>query len=97
MFGGQYCDGRKCTSESLIQLHAPSVGFDEVTKRWLSTAALSATGSSKYTRIGMPTPTVMPSSGPIEGVDTAAGVTVVNVEDAVASSSSALVAEAVTV
>ena len=31
----------------------------------------------------MPTPTVMPSSGPIDGVETAAGVTVVNVEDAV--------------
>src|SRR3954468_17249624 len=70
VFAGQYCEGRKWTSESFIQLQAPSVGADEVTFRWLSTAALSATGSSKYTRIGMPTPTVVPSSGPIEGVET---------------------------
>src|SRR3954447_430749 len=39
----------------------------------------------------------MPSSGPIEGVETAAGVTVVNVDDAVASLSSALVAVAFSV
>src|SRR3954464_7052119 len=97
MFAGQYCEGRKCTSESFIQFHAPSVGVDVVTTRWLSTAALSATGSSKYTRIGMPTPTVVPGSGPIDGVDSAAGVTVVKVDDAVAFLSSALVAVAFTV
>ena len=68
-----------------------------MTRRWLSTAALSATGSSKYTRIGMPTPTVMPSSGPMEGVETVSGVTVVKVDVAVASSSSAFVAVAVRV
>src|SRR4051794_10343570 len=85
VFGGQYCDGRKCTSDLFIQLHTPSVGVDEVTFRWLSTAALSATGSSKYTRIGMPTPTVVPPSGPIDGVDTFFGVTVVKVEEAFVS------------
>src|SRR4051795_13348343 len=69
VLAGQYCEGRKCTSESFIQLHTPSVGWEVVTLRWLSTAALSVTGSSKKTRIGMPTPTVMPASGPIEGVD----------------------------
>ena len=47
MFAGQYSDGRKCTSESFIQLHTPSVGCEVVTCRWLSTAALSVTGSSK--------------------------------------------------
>ena len=82
MSAGQYCEGRKCTSVSFIQCHTPSVGVDEVTLRWLSTAALSATLSSKYTRIGMPTPTVVPFSGPMEGVETAAGVTVVKVEEA---------------
>src|SRR3954449_3092675 len=82
VFAGQYCEGRKCTSESFIQLQTPSVGVDDVTFRWLSTAALSATGSSKYTRIGMPTPTVMPPSGPMDGVETLPGVTVVKVEDA---------------
>jgi hypothetical protein len=45
----------------------------------------------------MPTPTTVPSSGPIDGVETASGVTVVKVEVAVASSSSAFVAEAVRV
>ena len=45
----------------------------------------------------MPTPTVCPSSGPMDGVETAAGVTVVNVEVAVASSSSAFSAVAVSV
>ena len=45
----------------------------------------------------MPTPTAMPSSGPIDGVETVVGVTVVNVADAVASSSSAFVATAVSV
>ena len=72
--------GRKCTSASLNQFHAPSVGLELVTRRWLSTAALSATGSSKYTRIGMPTPTTMPSSGPIDGVESVSGLTVVKVD-----------------
>src|SRR3954466_15377046 len=94
VFAGQYCEGRKCTSESFIQFHTPSVGVDVVTTRWLSTAALSATGSSKYTRIGMPTPRVMPPSGPIDGVETLAGVTVVKVEEALASSSAVFFAVA---
>src|SRR5690349_4960706 len=97
VLAGQYCDGRKCTSESFIQLQTPSVGVEVVTLRWLSTAALSATGSSKYTRIGMPTPTVMPSSGPIEGVDTFAGLTVVKVEAALVSWSAVFFAFAVIV
>ena len=97
MFAGQYSEGRKCTSESLSQFQAPSVGVEVVTFRWLSTAALSVTGSSKKTRSGMPTPTVMPSSGPIDGVDRVGGVTVVKVVSAFASSSAALVAVAVTV
>ena len=47
MSAGQYCDGRKCTSVSLNQFQAPSVGVELVTRRALSTAALSVTGSSK--------------------------------------------------
>jgi hypothetical protein len=47
VFGGQYVEGRKCTSESPSQLQTPSVGVELVTCRWLSTAALSVTGSSK--------------------------------------------------
>ena len=39
----------------------------------------------------------MPSSGPIDGVDTVVGVTVVNVDDALASSSAAFAAMAVKV
>ena len=39
----------------------------------------------------------MPSSGPIEGVETAAGVTVVNVAEASASASAEFVAVAVRV
>src|SRR5688500_17943486 len=97
VFGGQYCEGRKWTSESLNQFHDPSVGLELVTRRRLSTAALSATGPSKYTRIGMPTPTTMPSSGPIDGVERVSGVTVVKVAVASASSSSAFVAVAVRV
>src|SRR5829696_9120413 len=97
VLAGQYVDGRKWTSASPSQLHTPSVGVELVTWRWLSTAALSATGSSKYTRIGMPTPTVCPSSGPMDGVDSVPGVTVVKVEDAVTSSSSSFIAEAVSV
>src|SRR4051794_20068329 len=93
---GQYVDGRKCTSLSLTQFQTPSVGVELVTVRWLSTAALSATGWSKYTRIGMPTPTVVPSRGPMLGVDSVVGVTVVNVEVEVVSSSSSFAAVAVT-
>jgi hypothetical protein len=63
----------------------------------LSTAAWSATGSSKKTRIGMPTPTVVPSSGPTLGVDRVAGEIVVKVLVAVVSASSSLAAVAVTV
>ena len=47
VFAGQYFDGRKCTSLLLSQFQVPSVGVELVTFRWLSTAALSATGSSK--------------------------------------------------
>src|SRR3954463_8186671 len=97
VLAGQYCEGRKWTSELFIQLQTPSVGTDEVTLRWVSTAALSATGSSKYTRIGMPTPTVMPLSGPMDGVETEAGVTVVKVDDALVSSSAEFFAVAVRV
>src|SRR5215218_1551788 len=97
MSAGQYADGRKCTSVSLNQFHTPSVGCELVTFRWLSTAALSTTGSSNHTRIGMPTPTVMPSSGPMDGVETAPGATVVKVDLAVAGSSSAFSAVAVSV
>src|SRR3954447_6918866 len=97
VFAGQYCDGRKCTSESFIQFHTPSVGVEDVTFRWLSTAALSATGSSKYTRIGMPTPTVIPLSGPIDGVDSVDGVTVLNVDEAVVALSAVFFAVAVSV
>ncbi len=90
-------EGRKCTSLSLIQLHRPSVGVELVTTRSASTAALSTTGWSKYTRIGMPTPTTVPSSGPIEGVVTESGVTVVNEPVVSLASPSAFSATAVTV
>src|SRR3954468_15032164 len=97
VLAGQYCEGRKWTSESFIQLQTPSVGVEEVAFRWLSTAALSPTGSSKYTRIGMPTPTVVPVSGPIDGVDSVDGVTVVNVDEAVVALSAVFFAVAVSV
>lgn len=47
-----------------------------VTRRWLS-AALPVKGWSKQPRMGMPTPATVPSSEPIEGVETVVGVTVV--------------------
>src|SRR6476620_945642 len=97
VFAGQYFDGRKCTSVLLSQFQVPSVCVELVTFRWLSTAALSATGSSKYTRIGMPTPTVVPSSGPMDGVETAAGLTVVKVEEALVLSPAEFFAVAVRV
>ena len=68
-----------------------------VTTRFASTSALSVTAWSKYTRIGMPTPTVVPSSGPIEGVVTESGTTVVNEPVASLGSPSAFCATAVTV
>lgn len=95
MFSGQYSDGRKCTSVSLNQFQAPSVGVELVTRRALSTAARSATGSSNQTRIGMPTPTVCPSSGPMDGVTSVSGVTVVKVVVASTGASSAPWARAV--
>src|SRR3954471_10250327 len=97
VLAGQYCEGRKCTSESFIQLHTPSVGVEEVTLRWLSTAALSATASSKYTRIGMPTPTVVPLSGPMDGVDSVDGGTVGDVAEAVVALCAVFFAVAVSV
>ena len=97
MSAGQYVEGRKSTSESSSQLHTPSVGLDVVTTRWRSTAARSATGWSKYTRVGMPTPTVVPSSGPIEGVESVVGSTVLKDVDAVVPASDGPAAVAVTV
>jgi hypothetical protein len=45
----------------------------------------------------MPTPTVVPSSGPTDGVERVAGATVVKLLLSVTSASSALAAVAVTV
>jgi hypothetical protein len=97
MFSGQYCDGRKCTSVSLNQLQTPSVGVERVTRRARSTAARSTTGSSNQTRIGMPTPTVCPSSGPMDGVTSVSGLTVVKLVAASTGASSAPSARAVSV
>jgi hypothetical protein len=45
----------------------------------------------------MPTPTTIPSSGPIDGVESVSGRTVVKVDDALASSSSGFAAVALRV
>ena len=55
--------GRQCTSESLIQRQAPFWPDEFVTERCFSMAFLSATGTSKRTMTGIPTPTVEPATG----------------------------------
>ena len=63
----QYFAGRQCTSWPLSQCQEPRCWGTLVTVRCFSIEARSVTGTSKVTMTGMPTPTVSPARGAIEG------------------------------